>query len=119
MKTLVYAFALSVLAGCSGSGAASMTPAVDAGSTPVDSGAGPADTGATPAETYPAGPYGSSVGRLFRPFTLTACNREGDEAQWRFDGPEFFTSQLTVISIAAAWCVPCQRETAQIEARSS
>jgi hypothetical protein len=67
--------------------------------------------------TYPAGPYGSSVGRLFQPFSLTACNREGADATWRFDGPDFFTNQLTVISIAAAWCVPCQREAAQIEAQ--
>jgi hypothetical protein len=65
--------------------------------------------------TYPAGPYGSSVGRLFQPFSLTACNREGADATWRFDGPDFFTNQLTVISIAAAWCVPCQRETMQLQ----
>lgn len=124
MKTLAYAFALSTLAlaGCGGGGTTGVTPmpstGTDAGTTPVDTGvAASTDTGAAPAETYPAGPYGSSVGRLFRPFTLTACNREGDEAQWRFDGPEFFTSQLTVISIAAAWCVPCQRESSQIQAQ--
>ena len=120
MKTLAYVLALSALAGCGGGGAVGATPTADAG---ADIGSGvadvgaPLDTGATPAETYPAGPYGSSVGRLFRPFTLTACNREGDEAQWRFDGPDFFTSQLTVLVIAAAWCVPCQREAAQIQAQ--
>ena len=120
MKTLAYAFALSTfaLAGCGGSGTTGVTPTADAGSTAVDVGVTPpTDTGVAAAETYPAGPYGSSVGRLFRPFSLTACNRTGDEATWRFDGPEFFTSQLTVISIAAAWCVPCQRESSQIQAQ--
>jgi thiol-disulfide isomerase/thioredoxin len=118
MKTLAYAFALSTfaLAGCGGGGTTGVTPPADAGTVVADVGTTPpADTGVTPAETYPAGPYGSSVGRRFRPFTLTACNREGDEATWRFDGPEFFSNQMTVISIAAAWCVPCQREAAQIE----
>lgn len=131
MKTLAYAFALSILSlvGCGDSGTSAVTLASDAGvdtgvTAAADTGAAAAvdtgvtaavDTGAAPAETYPAGPYGSSVGRLFRPFSLTACNREGDDAQWRFDGPDFFTNQLTVISISAAWCVPCQRESAQME----
>ena len=120
MKTLAYAFALSTFAlvGCGDSGTSGVTPTADAGSPVVDVGVTPpTDTGVVVAETYPAGPYGSSVGRLFRPFSLTACNREGDEATWRLDGPDFFTSQLTVISIAAAWCVPCQRESAQIQAQ--
>lgn len=120
MKTLAYAFAFSTFAlvGCGDSGTSGVTPTADAGSTAVDVGVTPpTDTGVAAAETYPAGPYGSSVGRLFRPFSLTACNRTGDEATWRFDGPEFFTSQLTVISIAAAWCVPCQRESSQIQAQ--
>lgn len=120
MKTLAYAFALSTFAlvGCGDSGTSGVTPTADAGSPVVDVVVTPpTDTGVVAAETYPAGPYGSSVGRLFRPFSLTACNREGDEATWRLDGPDFFTSQLTVISIAAAWCVPCQRESAQIQAQ--
>ncbi len=130
MKTLAYAFALSTFAvvGCGGGGTTGVTPTVDSGvnagvDVGVDAGSAavdvvvepPTDTGAPPAETYPPGPYGSSVGRLFRPFTLTACNREGDEAMWRFDGPDFFTSELTVLIISAVWCVPCQREAAQIQ----
>jgi len=124
MKTLAFAFALSTLAlaGCGDSSSTGVTPApatgTDAGTVVADTGVvATPDAGVTPpAETYPAGPYGSRVGALFRPFTLTACNREGAEAQWSFDGPDFFTSQLTLISISAAWCVPCQRESAQMEA---
>ena len=125
MKTLAFAFALSTLAlaGCGDSGTTGVTPApatgTDAGTVAAaDTGVvATPDAGVTPpAEAYPAGPYGSRVGALFRSFTLTACNREGDEAQWSFDGPDFFTSQLTLISISAAWCVPCQRESAQMEA---
>lgn len=126
MKTLAYAFALTTfaLAGCGANGGTSgVTPPADAG-TATDTGVtDPADTGSTTpvdagaTEQYPAGPYTSSVGGLFRPFSLQACNRTGDEATWRFDGPEFFSNQLTVISIAAAWCVPCQRESSQIQAQ--
>jgi hypothetical protein len=120
MKTTAYIILASMLAGCgvysdpvpsNSADAASANDAVDVGVAPTT------DTGVATVETYPVGPYGSSVGRLFRPFTLTACNGIGDESTWRFDGPEFFTSQLTVISIAAAWCVPCQRESAQIQSQ--
>ena len=60
------------------------TAGTDAGVVATDTGVvAPVDAG-TPAETYPAGPYGSRVGALFRPFTLTACNRTGDYARnWR------------------------------------
>ena len=133
MKTVAYAFALSALAlvGCGAQGGTvATTPTPDAGTVIADTGTtagtdagvvatdtgvvAPVDAG-TPAETYPAGPYGSRVGALFRPFTLTACNRTGDEATWRFDGPDFYESDLTIISIAAVWCVPCQRESGQIQ----
>lgn len=73
----------------------------------------PADSG-PPAQTYPAGPYGIAIGRTFEPFTLHSCNTNQD---WHFDGPDFFESNLTVISIAAAWCVPCQRESSQIQSQ--
>jgi hypothetical protein len=63
----------------------------------------------------PAGPYGSAVGRLFQPFALTACNRSGADATWRFDGPDFFTSNVTVVAIAAAWSVPDQRQAAMLQ----
>ena len=118
MKTTAYIILASMLAGCGVYSDPIPSTSADAGSPVVDGGvAPPTDTGVVAMETYPAGPYGSSVGRLFRPFALTACNRTGDEATWRFDGPEFFTSSLTVISIAAAWCVPCQRESSQIQAQ--
>ncbi len=131
MKTLAYAFALSTLAlaGCGDSGTTATTPTPDAG-TALDSGTtagadagvvetdtgvvAPVDAGVS-AETYPAGPYGSRVGALFRPFTLTACNRTGEEATWDFAGPDFYENDLTIISIAAVWCVPCQRESGQIQ----
>ncbi len=133
MKTTAYAFALTALAlaGCGDNGTTGVTPAADSGTAGLDAGTlvtsdvdvmvpddvgitAPEDVG-TSTETYPPGPYGSSVGRLFRPFTLNVCNREGDEATWRFDGPDFYTSNLTVMSIAAIWCVPCQRESGQIQ----
>lgn len=126
MKTLATLLLASAaaLAGCgdSSTGTANPTPqdsgtaaldagTPDAGSTEVDAGAAPTDTG----PTYPVGTYGSSVGALLRPFELEACNRAGEEAMWRFDRNGFFDANLTVISIAAGWCVPCQNETMQMQ----
>ena len=125
MKTIAYGlmFATFALAGC---GTANTTPA-DSGTTaaadtgvtaPVDASTPVADAGSADAgPAYPAGPYGSRVGALFRPFTLQACNRDGADATWRFDGPDFWTSDLTVISIAAEWCVPCQMESSMLQAQ--
>ncbi len=90
------------------------------GNTPVDAGT-VADTGTTPpvdagpVQAYPEGPYGSRVGALFEPFALTACNREGAEAAWRFQDSGFWDNQLTIIMISAMWCVPCQNEAMQVE----
>ena len=124
MKTIAYGLALASLA-LAGCGSTNSTPA-DAGTTVADTGTtGGTDVPATTtdaaaggdASMYPAGPYGSRVGALFRPFSLQACNRDGADATWNFDGPDFYTSDLTVISIAAEWCVPCQNESAQLQAQ--
>lgn len=86
-------------------------------SAPQDSGTVAAqDSGAAMmTESYPAGPYGARIGALFEPFALTACNRAGAEAMWRFDQPDFFTSNVTVVTVSAGWCVPCQNEARQME----
>lgn len=89
----------------------------DAGSTaPQDAGTPAADAGGMTMQSYPAGPYGARIGALFEPFGLTACNRSGDEANWRFDQSDFFSSAVTVVTVSAGWCVPCQMEARQIEA---
>lgn len=118
-------FASVALGACSGGSTTNNTTSQDSGVTPAvdvvtvtDTGAPPADTGPAPVvgeNTYWGEPFATAVGQRFRPFALTACNRTGDEAAWRFDGPDFYTSQLTVISIAAGWCVPCQNESGQIQ----
>ncbi len=69
-------------------------------------------TDAAAACTYPPGPYGSRMGAIFQPFTLAAC----DGSNWSFDQEGFCAANLTVISIAAGWCVPCQMESAQMQA---
>jgi thiol-disulfide isomerase/thioredoxin len=121
--SMVVAFAL---AGCGSSG--TTNTGADAGATadvvtvtdvvtaPTDAGAAPTDAGGMTMATYPAGPYGARIGALFEPFGLTACNRQGAEANWRFDQPDFFSSAVTVVTVSAGWCVPCQMEARQIEA---
>ena len=97
------------LASCSSDPA---TPA-DSGTTPP-----PADSGVTPppadvpaASMYPAGPYGSEINQRLRPFTLNTCG----DTPWSFAGENWENSSMTVIIISAGWCVPCQREAAQIQ----
>lgn len=124
MRSTAFAtVAISALLVACGSGSSTQTTAptpTDAGVT-VDTPPAPADVQVTPPTdtgpapmTYPAGPYGIGIGAIFEPFTLHACNTDQD---WRFDGPDFYTSNLTVVSIAAGWCVPCQRESSQIQAQ--
>jgi hypothetical protein len=64
-----------------------------------------------------AHPYGTSVGRSFRPLTLENCDGSG---LYSFYGDNEWCEpdhRLTVVSIAGVWCVPCQMETAQFESR--
>jgi len=115
MKALSAPLLLAAL-GLAGCGSDTTPPAnnpVDAGVV-ADTGTAPA-TDAGPTQTYPAGPYGSRVGALFEPFGLTACNREGADASWRFDQSGFWDNQLTIIMISAMWCIPCQNEAMQVE----
>jgi alkyl hydroperoxide reductase subunit AhpC len=98
-----------VLASCSSDPAA-----------PADSGTQnpPADSGMTmptadvpAAPTYPPGPYGSEINQRLRNFTLNTC----DGTPWEFARENWENSSMTVIIISAGWCVPCQREAAQIQ----
>lgn len=72
----------------------------------------PTDTG----PAYPPGPYGTSVGSVVQPFALTACNRSGADASWRFDQADFFASDVTVVLVVAGWSVPDQMLSRQLEA---
>jgi hypothetical protein len=81
------------------------TPAVVDAPLPIDT--GPA---------YPPGPYGRSVGSLVQPFALTACNRSGADATWRFDQADFFASDVTVVLVVVGWSGPDQMLTRQLEA---
>ena len=112
LSVVVAALALS---GCgSDDGTPGNTTATDAG-VAADTGTQSAVDAGAPTQMYPAGPYGSRVGALFEPFALTACNREGAEANWRFEQSGFWDNQLTIIMISAMWCIPCQNEAMQVE----
>lgn len=70
------------------------------------------DGGSGPSCSYPAGPYGSDEGRLFRPFSLENCDGSG---LYNFHNQEFCDGRLTVLVVAAGWCRPCQIEAPQIQ----
>lgn len=94
-----------------------VAPSTDAVSPGVDVPAAmdvvvPLDTG----PTYPPGPYGTTVGQRVQPFALTACNRSGADAMWRFDQADFFAHDVTVVLVVAGWSVPDQMLSRQLEA---
>lgn len=102
--------ALSVGAlGCNGDDrpSDSGTGTVDAG---VDAGEVVADAGPMGPCEYPMGPYGTSLLKPFEPFTLDRC----DGTEYMFFNQEFCDNNLTVISIAAGWCMPCINESRQL-----
>lgn len=89
---------------------------------PVTPDAGPistddAGTGDTCGD--PGAPYGTSLGKSFKPLNLTDC--EG--AAWDFYGEtgayeqEFCEAgtRFTVLTMAAGWCGPCQVESQQLQ----
>lgn len=71
----------------------------------------PVDAPVDAPATYPPGPYGSAVCRRFQPFRLDVC----DGTTWDFAGDDFFSSNATVLLFDAAWSVPSQSQTRQIE----
>lgn len=56
----------------------------------------------------PEGPFGTSEGRRFLPFTLDDCN--GDPFEFYGEAEGYCDASLTVFSMAAGWCEPCRVE---------
>lgn len=112
MRTALSVLAIAALAGCNNT--PPVTPGTDAGPI-VMTDTGPGDPCAAP--TPPAtAPYGTAAGRSFRDFTLNNCDGSG---AYTFYGDNEWCEpdhRLTVVSIAAVWCVPCQMESAQLTA---
>ncbi len=115
----ILALALSLVGCKSGGDGGGGTPDAgmgmsDAGMITADAGMDTSDSG--PACTYPDSGYGTLVGYKFAPFTLPQC----DGTSYDFvdgDGSgahDFCSSTLTVVSIAAGWCHPCQLESSMM-----
>ncbi len=66
-------------------------------------------------ERVPTDSFGSRQGRHLEDFTLPQC----DGTDYSFYNEDFCSPDhtLTVVSIAAEWCVPCQQESAQLTDR--
>lgn len=109
------------LAGCM-----PMATPTDTGSTPQDSGVTPDsgtvvvdDSGTPPDDTgvaceaTPTTNFCSAEGCNFRDVSLPDC--DDGAGDYRFYGGDFCTNQVTLLVIAAGWCVPCQMEAPMIE----
>ncbi len=61
----------------------------------------------------PGGPYGTSVGSNFLPFTLPQC----DGTPFAFYGEQegFCEARFTVLTMSAGWCGPCRAEAEQMQ----
>ena len=99
-------------------GCGSAAPAaVDAGGGEIDAAAGGGpDSGSAPlCSNVPTNGFGASEGRKLENFTLPQCNNE----DYTLYGEDFCdpSHTLTVISIAAEWCGPCQEESRQLTDR--
>lgn len=100
---------LGALVGCQ----SAPPPVMGTDAGPIVMADAPGDPCAAPVPPATA-PYGTSVGRSFRPFTLQNCDGSGPYA---FYGDNQWcepTHRLTLVSIAARWCVPCQIESEQL-----
>ena len=98
--------------------------ATDAGITIVDSGSATdaaavedtataaADTGISCATT-PTANFCSAENCNFRDVALPSCDEGG--GSYRFYNEDFCSNQVTLLVIAAGWCVPCQMEAPMIE----
>lgn len=96
------------LSSCGGGGPSN---AEDAATSP-DAFAVDAPRAAPLCANVPTSNFGSSRGRKLEDFTLPRC----DGTPYQFYGEEFCapTHRLTVVSIAAEWCAPCQVESAML-----
>jgi thiol-disulfide isomerase/thioredoxin len=92
---------LAALAGCKKT-APPNTEMADA-SVQVPDAPGAAATCPPPADS----PFGASVNRYLRPFTLPRC----DGTEFRvYEDSQACTADLTYVTIAAGWCGPCMEE---------
>lgn len=63
----------------------------------------------------PTGGFGTSLGSNFLPLTLPRC--DGTPFDFYGEAEGFCEARFTLVTAAAGWCVPCQMEAAQTEAR--
>lgn len=103
------------LTACGGGGGSGTTP--DAGGGPA-----PACEEAPQVCDYATDGYGTSVGETIQPFNLPQCDATCDAYPHTglcesTDAVGTDTVQLTVLTIAAGWCVPCRNESAILSER--
>ena len=84
----------------------------------VDSGPPPQDTRTTEdtgvaCQSIPTTNFCTAENCNFRDISLPECEEGGSD--YRFYGTDFCTNQVTLLVIAAGWCVPCQMEAPMIE----
>ncbi len=83
----------------------------DSGAIEIDGNAGDIDAPMSSCEaTIPTPPFGVLEGRKFEPLTLDSC----DGNAYEFYNQDYCEARLTVVSIAAGWCMPCIMESGML-----
>lgn len=113
MRALRLLSIFGLLVGLGACGNPPTNPGTDAPITPPED-TGTIDTCGAPVLT-PEQSFGTSEGTYFADVTIPRC----DGTPYSFYNDDFCaeTHTLTVVSIAALWCVPCQMESAQMTDR--
>jgi hypothetical protein len=98
------------------------TTPIDMGTPPVDGGGdvdagGDTDAGPICAHVVPTSGFGSHIGTKFADLTLPRCDSGGAGTDYQFYGQDYCTNELTVFTLAAGWCNPCNLESDQLNAQ--
>ena len=113
----VLLLSLALVAGCTPAGSGDL-PMTDSGTTP-DAGTPPTDSGGPACMNHvPTSGFGTRVGANFAEITLNDCDGVPHNFYDTSSDPvkSYCTNTLTVVTIAAGWCHPCNLEADQLQA---
>lgn len=119
MRCTIFIASLALLAGAcgddvEGNPSEDATVGTDATVDPPDATpdapAGDAEPTSGCSDRIPNGPFGVALGRNIEDFTLERC----DGGNFSFYEDSYCEASMTVVSVAAGWCGPCQIESAQL-----
>lgn len=118
VSSSVLFLSLALGAGCTPAGGGDVG-APDLGTPGTDAGTPGTDAGPTCANTVPTSGFGTRVGSKFADITLNDCDGNPHsfyDTTTSNPVQSYCTNTVTVVTIAAGWCHPCNLEADQLQA---